>query len=72
MTEEDILHNVEFGRTCHGGYGDIIGGKPTGAVRISFGYMTKYREIDAFVKFLKEEFIETRAQCSLTEISLIE
>lgn len=65
MTEEDILHNFEFGRTCHGGYGDIIGEKPTGAVRISFGYMTKIREIDKFLTFLKEEFLETRPFLSL-------
>jgi molybdenum cofactor sulfurtransferase len=64
MNAEDIAHNLENGRNCHGGYGDIIGGKPTGAVRISFGYMTTRQEIEQFVAFLSEEFIESRPSSS--------
>ena len=58
MTAADILRNLEFGRSCHGAAGSIVDGKPTGAVRISFGYMTRRSEIDSFIKFISESFGE--------------
>ena len=54
----DILHNMDQGRHCHSVEADVIDGKPTGAVRISVGYMTRKGEIDLFVGFLKREFCD--------------
>ena len=36
---------------------DLVDGKPTGAIRISIGYMTKKKEIDSFLAFCIENFV---------------
>lgn len=36
---------------------EIVGGKPTGVVRVSLGAMTTMANVDTFIEFLKEEFM---------------
>uniref|UniRef100_A0A0D9WT42 Molybdenum cofactor sulfurase n=1 Tax=Leersia perrieri TaxID=77586 RepID=A0A0D9WT42_9ORYZ len=41
---------------------DIINGKPTGSVRISFGYMSTYEDAEKFLKFLQSSFVSLPVQ----------
>ena len=56
LQNEDILANADAGHIC-GDDMDLINGRPTGAVRLSIGYMTTMDEILRFVKFVKQNFI---------------
>ncbi|KAL6998952.1 Molybdenum cofactor sulfurase [Sarracenia purpurea var. burkii] len=47
LSHLDLLSNIEAGHICWDDH-DIIHGKPTGAVRVSFGYMSTFE--DAKVK----------------------
>lgn len=38
---------------------DLVDGRPTGSVRISFGYMSTFRDADKFVSFVEENFKDT-------------
>lgn len=40
---------------------DIIGGLPTGAIRISLGYMSEKRDVDYFVQVISRFFVEKSA-----------
>lgn len=58
---DDFLKNFQLhGHKC-GDHIDLIDGKPTGAIRVSFGYCTLQDDIDLFLEFLAEYFIETRS-----------
>lgn len=52
-TKDQIERDYNRGHKC-GDAMDIIDGKPTGVIRISFGAMTLQSEIDQFVDFIKE------------------
>lgn len=47
----------QAGHVC-GDERDLINGKPTGAVRISFGYSSSYRDIECLLNMLQETFLE--------------
>ncbi|XP_022209082.2 molybdenum cofactor sulfurase [Drosophila obscura] len=49
------------GRIC-GDYFDLIDGQPTGAVRVSFGYMTRRQDVDELLKMLRLSYLATRPQ----------
>ncbi|XP_034672280.1 molybdenum cofactor sulfurase [Drosophila subobscura] len=49
------------GRIC-GDYFDLIDGQPTGAVRVSFGYMTRREDVDELLKMLRLSYLATRPQ----------
>lgn len=53
LTSEEVMKHFEAGHVC-GDDNDLIAGKPTGSIRVSFGH---YTTIDDVTKFL--EFIET-------------
>ncbi|XP_022717462.1 molybdenum cofactor sulfurase-like isoform X3 [Durio zibethinus] len=36
---------------------DVINGKPTGAVRVSFGYMSTYEDAKKFIDFIRSSFV---------------
>ncbi|OQR95693.1 molybdenum cofactor sulfurase [Thraustotheca clavata] len=56
LSNNDILSHMKLGHTC-GDAMDIIDGKPTGAIRLSLGYMTTKDEIDIFIDFIKTYFV---------------
>ncbi|XP_062229533.1 molybdenum cofactor sulfurase [Phragmites australis] len=56
LSHSDLVSNFEAGHVCWDD-NDIINGKPTGAVRISFGYMSTYEEAEEFLKFLQSSFV---------------
>ncbi|KAF6170534.1 hypothetical protein GIB67_031942 [Kingdonia uniflora] len=56
LSHLDLLSNVEAGHVCWDD-NDILHGKPTGAVRISFGYMSTYEDAEKFVSFVINSFV---------------
>ncbi|PON58797.1 Glycine dehydrogenase [Trema orientale] len=56
LSHMDLLSNIEAGHVCWDDY-DIVRGKPTGAVRVSFGYMSTYEDAKKFVDFVKVSFV---------------
>lgn len=52
----DLLSNVEAGHVCWDDY-DIVNGKPTGAVRVSFGYMSTFEDAKKFIDFIVSSFV---------------
>merc|ERR1711892_362623 len=55
MTDDDILKNYQDGHVC-GDDVDIIDDKPTGSIRISFGYMSTKEDVDKLVWLVSEYF----------------
>ncbi|KAL6603139.1 hypothetical protein ACP70R_043500 [Stipagrostis hirtigluma subsp. patula] len=56
LSHSDLVSNFEAGHVCWDD-NDVINGKPTGAVRISFGYMSSYEDAEVFLKFLWSSFV---------------
>ncbi|CAN8293056.1 unnamed protein product [Cochlearia groenlandica] len=56
LTHSDLLSNVESGHICWDD-NDMINGKPTGAVRVSFGYMSSFEEAKKFIEFIVNSFV---------------
>lgn len=55
------------GRVC-GDYFDLLDGRPTGAVRISLGYMTRREDIDRLLAMLRDSYVNVKPQQRLTFI----
>ncbi|OXB66330.1 hypothetical protein ASZ78_003721 [Callipepla squamata] len=51
ISDEDIRRNLQAGHVC-GDDIDLIDGRPTGSVRISFGYMSSFEDAQTFLKFI--------------------
>lgn len=56
LTNQDILNNYDAGFTC-GGAKDLINGIPTGAVRISFGYMSTLTDVETLLMMIRKCFL---------------
>ncbi|XP_058080205.1 molybdenum cofactor sulfurase isoform X3 [Magnolia sinica] len=56
LSHSDLLLNVEAGHVCWDD-NDILHGKPTGAVRISFGYMSTFEDAKKFISFVVRSFV---------------
>lgn len=56
LKESDLLAGIEAGHVC-GDHIDLVNGLPTGAVRLSVGYMTTYEDIIAFIDFTIKYFV---------------
>lgn len=52
----DLISNTEAGHVCWDDQ-DIISGKPIGAVRVSFGYMSTFEDAKKFIDFVKSSFM---------------
>lgn len=59
--DEDALDAIykRAGRIC-GDYFDLIDGQPTGAVRVSFGYMTTIQDVDQLLQMLRSSYLATK------------
>ena len=60
-----MLTNYKAGHVC-GDQMDIINGRPTGSVRVSFGYMSTFEDAWMFLNFLRECFLVS-TNTTLTE-----
>ncbi|CAN6454395.1 unnamed protein product [Victoria cruziana] len=56
LSHSELFSNIEAGHVCWDDY-DVLHGKPTGAVRISFGYMSTFEDAKKFVEFIEKSFI---------------
>lgn len=56
LSHKDILSNIEAGHVCWDDQ-DILNGKPTGAVRVSFGYMSTFEDARKFMDFMERSFV---------------
>jgi len=66
LSNEQIKSNLSAGHVC-GDDIDLIAGKPTGSVRISFGYMSNFDDAKTFLNFLRGCFLEGVLLNSVTE-----
>lgn len=57
LSNEQIKNNLHADHVC-GDDIDLIEGKPTGSVRISFGYMSNFADANTFLNFLHDCFLE--------------
>ncbi len=53
----EMKRNFSAGHRC-GNENDIIAGKPTGVLRVSFGAMSSMQDVARFIDFVEEFFIE--------------
>lgn len=53
----EMKRNFSAGQRC-GNENDIIGGKPTGVIRVSLGAMSNLQDVITFVGFIKEFFVD--------------
>ena len=56
LSDEDVLKNYDSGYTC-GGMNDLVNGRPSGAIRASFGYMSTKDDVDAILSMLRKCFV---------------
>lgn len=59
LSVSEIRANLEAGHVCWDDH-DIFNDKPTGAVRVSFGYMSSIEDALALVDFIRKYFINKR------------
>ncbi|CAI9087998.1 OLC1v1022225C5 [Oldenlandia corymbosa var. corymbosa] len=56
LSHSDLLTNLEAGHVCWDDH-DLLNGKPTGAVRVSFGYMSTFEDAKKFLSFIDHSFV---------------
>lgn len=57
LSGDDIRSNYDSGHRC-GGESDLIDGRATGALRISFGAMSTRSDLQNFIGFIDEYYVE--------------
>ncbi|XP_010537782.1 PREDICTED: molybdenum cofactor sulfurase isoform X2 [Tarenaya hassleriana] len=62
LSHTDLLSNLEAGHICWDD-NDVINGKPTGAVRVSFGYMSTFEEAKKLIDFIIGSFVSSSRKC---------
>ncbi|CAK9203239.1 unnamed protein product [Sphagnum troendelagicum] len=60
LSQLDLRTNYEAGHVCWDDH-DVINGQPTGAVRVSFGYMSTFEDCLAVIRFIRKYFVESEA-----------
>lgn len=65
----ELRRNFSEGMRC-GDDLDVIGGKPTGIVRISFGAMSNQRDADNFLRFVDQLFVEKQINVPQAQASV--
>lgn len=58
LTDKDIESNHKAGHVC-GDNIDILGGKPTGSIRVSFGHYSTKSHADRVIKIIKDHFLNS-------------
>ncbi|XP_057461598.1 molybdenum cofactor sulfurase isoform X2 [Actinidia eriantha] len=61
LSHLDLLSNIEAGHICWDDH-DIVHGKPTGAVRVSFGYMSTFEDAKKLINFIVNSFASLKTQ----------
>ncbi|KZF24786.1 PLP-dependent transferase [Xylona heveae TC161] len=55
----EMKRNFSAGQRC-AAENDIMGGKPTGVARVSFGAMSTQADVEKFLSFIREYFVESK------------
>ncbi|KAM5443466.1 putative molybdenum cofactor sulfurtransferase [Microsporum ferrugineum] len=63
LQAEEMKRNYSAGQRC-GDDNDIIAGKPTGGLRVSLGAMTSRKDIDTFLGFIRDFYVD---ECIVSE-----
>lgn len=58
LSAEEMRRNYAAGQRC-GSENDIINGKPTGAIRLSFGAMSSMEDVTTFLHFVDEFYVDS-------------
>jgi molybdenum cofactor sulfurtransferase len=64
LSPSEMRANFAAGQRC-GDDNDLMNGKPTGAIRVSFGAMSSQCDVDVFLEFLHEFYVEGLLEPSL-------
>lgn len=62
-----MIKNYSLYQHKCGDHIDLIDSKPTGCIRVSFGYCTTQSDLDYFLDFLSDSFLETTEPYALNE-----
>ncbi|XP_072293099.1 molybdenum cofactor sulfurase [Eucyclogobius newberryi] len=57
ISDRQVKSNLQAGHVC-GDDVDLVLGRPTGSVRVSFGYMSTFQDCQSFLRFVVECFVE--------------
>jgi molybdenum cofactor sulfurtransferase len=57
LSASELRNNFAVGQKC-GDDNDVLNGKPTGVVRVSFGAMSNIADADKFIAFIDEFFVQ--------------
>ncbi|KAI4888314.1 hypothetical protein NFI96_017613 [Prochilodus magdalenae] len=57
ISNQEVKRNLQAGHVC-GDNIDLVEGRPTGSVRISFGYMSTFEDCQTFLKFIVNCFVD--------------
>jgi molybdenum cofactor sulfurtransferase len=66
MSSEQIEYNLKQGHVCWDD-NDLVNGKPTGAVRISFGFSSSFRDAYRWLSFIQAHFIEATTTVAMPD-----
>ncbi|XP_014561463.1 hypothetical protein COCVIDRAFT_22436 [Bipolaris victoriae FI3] len=67
----EMRENFSAGQRC-GNDNDIIRAKPTGIIRVSFGAMSALSDVECFVSFLSEFFVEKSPQLDVSPMAIVD
>lgn len=68
ITSQELIHNYQMGHIC-GDEVDLIGGRPTGSVRVSYGFSSTFSDVEIFLDFICTCFLQ-RGNVTLAEQAL--
>ena len=60
LSDTDIMDLYQRNGHVCGDHIDIVSGRPTGCLRISFGKENIFEDVDAFIEFLQSTFVSSR------------
>nr|XP_055026069.1 molybdenum cofactor sulfurase isoform X1 [Misgurnus anguillicaudatus] len=56
ISNQDVKTNLQAGHVC-GDNIDLVEGRPTGSIRVSFGYMSSFEDCQNFLRFIVNCFV---------------
>ena len=68
LSYPEMRKNYSEGMRC-GDTLDVLGGKPTGIIRVSLGAMSTQGDVQKFIDFVQELFVENKSTVTLAKIS---
>lgn len=71
LTDEDLVEHYKSGHVC-GDSVDLFNNVPTGAVRVSMGYMTRRRTVDALIDMIRKCYLNQVATKAKTTNGVVD